>query len=158
MSYMSLHRRKLKLWKEVLMINDDSTNSVNETVPTRDLRLAEAIDNAGANIEYMATLSDYDLSEKLDTIHIQMELAEQKRNTDALELLEVWRSQVIEARIYKAENNIPDAPSEIELTIADIETTVAKAEERAEILNENSPQKVRRPKIKEDNSDQISLF
>ena len=47
---------------------------------------------------------------------------------------------------------------EIELTIADIETTVAKAEERAEILNENFHQKIRKPKIKEDNSDQISLF
>ncbi len=61
---------------------------------------------------------------------MQMELADQKRNTDSLELLEVWRSQVIEARIYKAENEINDAPNEIE--IGDIETVLAKAEERQE--------------------------
>lgn len=78
-----------------------------------------------------------------------------KKNTESLELLEIWRSQVIAARIYKAENNIPDAPSEIELAIADIETTLAKAEAREEMLNENTPQKVYKPKIKEDHSDQF---
>jgi enoyl reductase-like protein len=88
-----------------------------------------------------------------------MELAEQKRNTDSLELLEVWRSQLIDARIYKAENEIDDAPNEIELAIADIETVVAKAEERQEIIESTQPyQKVYKQKIKEDNTDQMSLF
>ncbi len=124
-----------------------------------NIRIKDAIDNAEANVEFLASYPDDVLSDKLELIHIQMEIAEQKRNTDSLELLEVWRSQVIDARIYKAENNIPDAPNEIELAIADIETTVAKAEEREEsfthdtILNRST-----RLKIKEEDKDQTSLF
>lgn len=126
---------------------------------SNNVRIKEALDNAEANVELLATFPDYELSEKLDTIHLQMDLADAKKNTESLELLEIWRSQVIAARIYKAENNIPDAPNEIEMAIANIETTVAKAEERAEILNENSiSQKVYKPKIKEEDKNQTSLF
>lgn len=123
-----------------------------------ELRLQEALDNAHANILYLAGLPDMELSNRLDLIHIQMELAEQKRNTDSMELLEVWRSQVIEARIYKAENEIEDAPNEIEIAIADIETTVSKAEEREEVLSDTQINKVFKSKIKEDDKDQMSLF
>ena len=126
---------------------------------SKHIRIQKAIDNAEANVNYLATLPDDILSEKLDTVHLQMELAEQKRNTNSLELLEVWRSQIIDARIYKAENNIPDTPNEIELAIADIETTVAKTEERQEIFNENATSyKAHKPKIKEEDKDQMSLF
>jgi len=126
---------------------------------SKHIRIQEAIDNAEANVNYLATLPDDVLSEKLDTVHIQMELAEQKRNTNSLELLEVWRSQIIDARIYKAENNIPDALNEIELAIADIETTVAKTEERQETFTENATSyKAQKPKIKEEDKDQMSLF
>lgn len=122
-------------------------------------RIKEALDNAEANVELLATLPDNELSEKLDTIHIQMELAEAKKNSESSELLEIWRSQVIAARIYKAENNIADAPNEIEEAIADIETTIAKTEERAEVLNENSfPKKNFKPKVKEEDKNQTSLF
>ena len=126
---------------------------------SKELRLKEAIDNAETNVLFLAGLPDKELSNRLDLVHIQMELAEQKRNTDSLELLEVWRSQIIEARILKAENNIADAPNEIEIAIADIETVVAKAEERQEIIESIQPyQKVYKQKIKEDNQDQMSLF
>ncbi|MDO8999696.1 MAG: hypothetical protein Q7W45_08025 [Bacteroidota bacterium] len=126
---------------------------------SKELRLKEAIENAEANVLFLAGLPDKELSNRLDLVHIQMELAEQKRNTDSLELLEVWRSQLIEARIYKAENEIDDVPNEIELAIDDIETVVAKTEEREEIIEgAQTYQKVYKQKIKEDNSDQISLF
>ena len=125
---------------------------------SKHIRIQEAIDNAEANINYLATLPDYVLSEKLDTIHLQTELAEQKRNTNSLELLEVWRSQIIDARIYKAENNIPDAPNEIELSIQEIETVVAKTEQRQEIFSEPVNEKIRKPKIKAEDQNQISLF
>lgn len=126
---------------------------------SKELRLKEAIDNAEANVLFLAGLPDKELSNRLDLVHIQMELAEQKRNSDSLELLEVWRSQIIEARIYKAENEIGDAPNEIEIAIADIETVVAKAEERQEIIESTQTyQKVYKSKIKEDNQDQMSLF
>jgi hypothetical protein len=126
---------------------------------SKDVRLKEAIDNAEANILFLAGLPDKELSNRLDIIHIQMEIAEQKNNTDSLELLEVWRSQLIEARIYKAENEITDTPNEIELAVADIETAVAKTEERQEIVeNIQTYQKVYKQKVKEDNSGQMNLF
>ena len=125
---------------------------------SNNVRVKKALDNAEANVELLATFPDYELSEKLDTIHLQMDLAVAKKNTESLELLEIWRSQVIAARIYKAENNIPDAPNEIEMAIADIETTVAKAEERKEIIEEAFSTKLHKTKIKEDNSNQTSLF
>ena len=79
----------------------------------------------------------------------------------SIELLEIWRCQVISTRIYKMDNNIPDAPNEIELAIADIETFVSKTEERQEILTDfSNPVKQSRPKVQQqkDNDSQLSLF
>ena len=126
---------------------------------SKELRLKLAVDNADENILYLAGLPDKELSKRLDIIHIQSELAIQTKNFDSLELLKVWRSQVIEARIYKSENEIPDAVNEIEIAIADIETVFAKAEERQDIIESTQTnQKVYKPKIKEDSRDQMSLF
>ena len=121
-------------------------------------RIKLALDNWDNYVTQLTTQSDKELEKKLDLIHLQSEIAVQKKNEESIELLEIWRKQVIEARILKAENNIPDAPNEIELAIADVETIVAKGEERAEILNETTSQKTHKPKIKEDNINQTSLF
>ncbi|MEO6242171.1 MAG: hypothetical protein ABIQ40_12610 [Bacteroidia bacterium] len=120
-------------------------------------RIQEALENAEENIAFLATLSDKKLVEKLDIIHLQSEIAIQKKQTTSIGLLEVWRTQVIEARIYKAENNIPDAPNKIEIAIADVETVVAKSEERIEILEEMLPKSKKR-KLIENDDDQLSLF
>ncbi len=96
-----------------------------------------------------------------------MQIAEQKKNTDGLRLLEIWCNQIIDARIHKAENNIPDTPNEIDLVIADIETQIAKAEERQEILREETkPNQVQppdshrdAPKVQQQDDDsQLTLF
>lgn len=121
-------------------------------------RIQLALDNWDDYVAQLATMPDRELEKKLDLIHLQSEIAERTKNIESVELLEIWQRQVIEARIIKAENNIPDAPNEIELAIVDIETTVATGEERAEILNENISEKALKPKIKEDNSNQTSLF
>ncbi len=122
-------------------------------------RIQLAIDNWNDYVTQLASMSDRELEKKLDLIHLQSEMAIQKKNEESIELLEIWRSQVIEARIYKAENNVPDAPNEIELAIADIETTVATAEERKEIMEDNDlSEKAHKPKIQEDNSSQMNLF
>jgi len=114
------------------------------------------------NVAYLSTLSESDLSEKLDTVHLQMELAEKSGNTSSMEILELWRSQIIDARIYKAENDIPDQPSEIDIAISDVETVVTRAEERMDALNEISmelrPEKTKRKHQEEPNDDQLSLF
>ena len=122
-------------------------------------RIQNCIDKHDEYVAILAALPDKELIKKLDLVHIQSEIAEQTKNTGSLELLEVWRAQIIEARILKAENNIPDAPNEIDMAIVDIETTVAKAEERKEIIEDAfSPIKSHKTKIKEDNSNQTSLF
>ncbi len=131
------------------------------------IRIKDCIDNHERYVAIMATLPDQELAKKLQLVHIQSELAEKTKNTGSLELLEVWHNQIIEARIYKAENEIPDAPNEIELAIADIETFVAKSEERQEIIHEFSNTaylpdnqiKQSRPKVQQQDTDsQLSLF
>ncbi len=96
--------------------------------------MQDCIDNHEAYVRALATLPDKKLAEKLDTMHLQMAIAEQKKDTGTLELLEIWRAQTIEARTHKAENNIADAPNEIELATANIETFVAETEKRQEVL------------------------
>lgn len=126
---------------------------------SKDVRIQLALDNWDAYVAQLATMPDKVLSKKLDVINMQAVIAHEKKITSSIELLEIWWRQVVEARIYKEENNIPDAPNEIELAIADIETTVAKAEERKEIIEDVfSSAKSHRTKIKEDNSNQTSLF
>lgn len=125
------------------------------------IRIKDCIDNHEKYVAIMATLPDKELAKKLELVHIQMEIAEQKKNTASLELLEVWHHQIIEARIYKAENEIADAPNEIELAIADIETFVAKVEQRQDTLTEfTQPVQQTRPKVQQqqDNDSQLSLF
>ena|ERR1022692_2753924 len=134
---------------------------MNTLTLSKAIRIQEALDNAEANINYLASLPDRALAEKLDTVHLQMKLAEEKKNTAAIELLEVWRSQIIEARIYKAENNIADAPNEIELAIAGIETVVATTEERQEIIKDFEEKIIpsrSKTKTQENNDNQLSMF
>ena len=114
------------------------------------------IDNWDVYVSQLAAMSDRELEKKLELIHLQSEIAERTRNSGSLELLDIWRRQVIEARIHKAENNIPDAPNEIELAIRDIETTVAQSEEREEKFKDAAPEP--KPKLKEEDKDQLSLF
>ncbi len=124
------------------------------------IRIKDCIDNHDKYVAIMATLPDKELAKKLDLVHIQSELAEKTKNTGSLELLEVWHQQIIEARIYKAENEIADAPNEIELAIANIETFVAKTEQREDVLNEIT-KPTEKPRIKihqQDNDSQLSLF
>lgn len=124
------------------------------------VRIKDCIDNYDKYVALMATLPDKELAKKLDLVYIQSDIAMQTNNTGSLELLEVWRTQIIDARIYKMDNNIPDAPNEIESAIADIETFVSKTEERQDILTEfNNPVKQSRPKVQQQKDDsQLSLF
>ncbi len=125
------------------------------------LRIKDCIDNYEKYVAIMATLPDKELAIKLNLVHIQSEIAIKTKNTGSLELLEVWRTQIIDARIYKMDNNIPDASNEIKLAIADIETFASKTEERQEILNDFSNLvKPSRPKVQQqqDNDSQLSLF
>ncbi len=109
-------------------------------------------------IQYLATKPDVDLERRLRINHMQYAIAVKENKEDVCELLNIMERIIIEARIFKAKNNIPDAPNEIELAIADIETTVAKAEERQEIFEENAPARINKARIKEEDKNQTSLF
>jgi len=125
------------------------------------IRIKDCIDNYEKYVAIMATLPDKELAIKLDLVHIQSEIAYKTNNTGSLELLEIWRTQIIDARIYKMDNNIPDASNEIEEAIADIETFVSKTEDRQEILNDfSNPVNQSRPKVQQqqNNDSQLSLF
>jgi len=99
-------------------------------------QLQEALDHAEANVQHMATWSERQLAERLAVVHIQSQLAEEKKDTAALALLEVWRSQLIAARLYKAAHHMPDTLSEIKQAIAEIETIQNHADDRQEALGE----------------------
>ncbi|MGP8214199.1 MAG: hypothetical protein ACLQQ4_01410 [Bacteroidia bacterium] len=100
----------------------------------KDPRIKRALDNAEAYVELMATMPDKELAKKLEIIHLQGKIAVKKKMTSSIELLEIWRSQVIAARIYKAENNIPDKPSDMEIALVEMELLIKKEEERMEAL------------------------
>ncbi len=121
-------------------------------------RIQHDKENAEANIELMATWTHKKLAEQLELVNIQSVIAEEKRNDAAWDLLEVWRSQLIEARIHKYENNIPDALNEIQEAIADIETVVAQVEERKEIIEEVHTPRRRPPPSKTSEEVQFPLF
>lgn len=127
-------------------------------------QLQEALDHAEANVQHMATWSERQLAERLEVVHIQSQLAEEKKDTAALELLEVWRSQLIAARLYKAEHHVPDTLSEIKQAIAEIEVTQTHAEERHQMLHEATeeiepPRPSRKPQVPSQPAEnQLGLF
>jgi DNA repair ATPase RecN len=124
-------------------------------------RIQDCIDNHETYVLTLAAMPDKKLAEKLEAIHLQMAIAEQKNDTNTLELLEVWRAQTIEARTCKAENNIPDAVNEIEQVTEQIESFVAEAETRTGALQDYSNtlnQRHSRPKKHEGNNEQLSFF
>ena len=125
---------------------------------SKDVRIQLALDNWDEYVAYLTTLPDKKLAQRLEIINMQSAIAYEKKIESSAELLEIWWRQTVEARILKEENNVPDAPDEIELAIRDIETVVAVSEERENTFTEPAQEKTRRPKIKEEDENQTSLF
>ncbi|MBA3664054.1 MAG: hypothetical protein H0W61_07590 [Bacteroidetes bacterium] len=126
---------------------------------TTQLKIREATENAKHWIEVLATKSDSELERRLGINELLYQHAFKNKQADVCELMELMRRIIIEARIYKEENNIATVPNEMELAIAESNRSYVKAEERQEIMEAvQIPQKNHKPKIKDDNQDQISLF
>ena len=85
-------------------------------------------------IELLATKSDNYLKNKLETNDLQFFIAEKKKDELAVELLNIMEFIIIQARIYKAENNIPTVQSEMELAIANIETVIIKSKRGRKLI------------------------
>ena len=131
---------------------------------TNDPRIQAALQNSDAYISILATLPDKKLAEKLDVIHLQSKTAVEKRADATVELLEIRRSQVIDARTFKAENNIPDAPDELAMMMEEIEHVEVKSNRRTRILEKSEDSKIFEPEMNDDtgpehdSGEQLSLF
>lgn len=126
---------------------------------TTQLKIQEAIENANSWIEVLAKKTDNDLERRLGINELLYHEAFKNKQADVCELMEIMGRIIVEARIHKAENNIPSEPSDMELAIAEANRNYVKAEERQEVIEEaHTSQRAHKPKIKEDNSDQMSLF
>lgn len=123
-----------------------------------ELRIQEAHEKADEWIEFLATYSDERLSKRIDIIRQQQLIAEQNKDALGFEYMLLMEQITISARVYKEENNIPDAIDEDVDALKQIETVVVLAEKRQEIVNEIASAKISKPKIQEDNSSQMSLF
>lgn len=123
------------------------------------LKIQEAIENSAEWIKVLATKSDSDLERRLGINELLYQQAYKNKQADVCELMELMRRIIIEARIYKDENNIATLPNEMELAIAETEHVIVKTEQRQEVLNETEANfKAKKPKVKEEDNDQMSLF
>jgi hypothetical protein len=121
-----------------------------------DLRIEEAHEKAEEWIAFLATYSDARLDRRIDTIRKQQVIAEHNKDEKGFELLLIWEHITICARMHKEEHNIPDAVDEMEEEGKLIETVIVLAEKRQEIYSESV--KMSKPKIIEEDKDQMSLF
>jgi len=123
-----------------------------------DIQIKQALDKSEEWIAFLATCSDDRLDKKLLINRTQQVMAVEQKNEKAWEYLKIMEEIIIHARIYKEENNIPDTIDELEENVKDIETYVQLPEMRKEIFTETDMVKARRPIVKEEDKDQLSLF
>lgn len=123
-----------------------------------DIKIQEALQNANEWIAFLATRPDAELVRRLDTNAFQYEIAYKNKDEKLCEFMDVMHRILVEARIYKDEHQIPDEISEISLEVSQMEHVIAQEEVRQEVLESLHPQRISKPKIQEDNSNQISLF
>lgn len=101
---------------------------------TTEIRIKEAQEKFSEWVEYLATRTEDDLVKRLEINHQQYAIAEKQKQDDTCRLLNIMERIIIEARIYKAEHNIADIPSEIETALEEMEMLEEKAEERIQVL------------------------
>ncbi len=115
--------------------------------------------NFNQHVEELMKFPDSKLVRRLDLVRAQMVYTIKNKDEETYQTLRWWELHTIEARIRK--HDLPEVSyvDEIEEAIKDIETIIVKAEERKEIIEDAfANQNSRQPKVKEDNSNQTSLF
>ena len=127
---------------------------------TREERNKDYRENFRAYVQELMKFPDALLERKLDLVQLQIGLAIKNKDEEVYETLSLWERHIIEARILKSEQTV-ETPyvDEMELAIADIEHIVVRSSDRQEVADENPVNRpIRKPKIKEDDSGQTSLF
>jgi hypothetical protein len=122
-----------------------------------DIKIKEARDRSEEWIAFLATCNDKRLSKKLRINRTQQVHATEQENEKAYTYLRMMEEIIIQARIYKEENNIEDQLDELEENVKNIETYTSIQEDRRSTFIE-SAKKMRKIPIIENDEDQLSLF
>jgi hypothetical protein len=122
-----------------------------------DYRIKEAKEKSAEWITFLATCQDSKLSKKLRINRTQQVHATEQENEKAYTYLRMMEEIIIQARIYKEENNIEDQLDELEENVKNIETYTSIQEDRRSTFIE-SAKKMRKIPIIENDEDQLSLF
>jgi len=126
---------------------------------TREERHKDYEINFNKHVEELMKFPDAKLARRLDLVRAQMLYTIKNKDEETYQTLRWWELHTIEARIRKHDLPEVEYTNEMEEAIANMETIIVKAEERKEIIEETfANQKVHRPKVQEDNSNQTSLF
>ena len=119
-----------------------------------------------------ASEPDKKLVRRLNIIHLQSVICEKENDILMSEFFEIMRQIIIEARLYKWDNNIPDELNDMEKALAEMELMEKKEKARTKALKKTeekaatSPEKVTKPQnIQKENEppernadEQLSLF
>lgn len=123
-------------------------------------QIFHALANQEELIRIFASEPEQKLTDRLQVIHLQSILCEQEKDVLTSEFLAIMRRIIIEARLYKWDNNIADETDE---SLAEIELAQEKYEHRKKVLNkiskpEVTPNEEFKEERKMDNSVQLGLF
>lgn len=126
-------------------------------------QIKHALENQEELIKMFAAEPEEKLTDRLQVIYLQSVICEQEKDILTGEFLEIMRRIIIEARLYKWDNNIPDELNEMQETLAQMELAQEKHEHRKKILEKLSKPEITtseepREERKTDNSVQLGLF
>jgi hypothetical protein len=127
-------------------------------------QISHALENQEELIKVFAAEPEKKLAGRLHIIHLQSIICQNEKDEETAAFLEIMRRIIIEARLYKWDNNIADELDEMEQTIAGMNLVQEKQEHRKELLtklNKPVPNPEREeplPEAKSDNSVQLRLF
>ncbi len=104
-------------------------------------QIKHAIENQDELIEMFAAEPEGKLVERLNIIHLQSVICEKNNDIVTGEFFEIMRSIIIQARIYKWDNNIPDELNELSETLAEMDLAQKKHEERNKLFKKQEKNK-----------------
>jgi hypothetical protein len=101
-------------------------------------QISHALANQEELIRMFAAEPEEKLADRLQVIYLQSVVCEKDRDIPTGEFLEIMRRIIIEARLYKWDNNIPDELDEMSQALAAMELAQEKYEHRKKILDKLS--------------------
>lgn len=126
-------------------------------------QISHALKNQEELIKVFAAEPEKKLAGRLHIIHLQSIISQNEKDEETAEFLSIMRRIIIEARLYKWENNIADEVDEISQSLAESGLAQEKQEHRKKVLAKFTNLTISEPKEnkienKNDNSVQLGLF